>query len=358
MAARFPGGDWTTGPLPEATDTRTIDTVTAAMFSPAGPYGQTLALLAVQGGRVVHEQYGDGSGPDETHISWSMAKSITHALVGIAVGDGLLRTGDDNLFPEWSGDGRAAITVQHLLNMSSGLEWVEDYVDDAVSDVIEMLFGENDGDTAAYAASKLLGNEPGSLYCYSSGTTNLVTRILARALGEVPPSSDVMDGFIRSRLLDRIGMRSATPKYDKVGNFVGSSYVFATARDFARFGWLYLNDGMWDGERILPEGWVDHGRTYVATDPENGVGYGAHWWLDARVPGSMAAFGFEGQNIWVDFDRDLVVVRLGKTPAELGPALRQGLIDIVNAFPAVRSHPAPVPFRPGAAGADKSGGDV
>ena len=127
---------------------------------------------------------------------------------------------------------------------------------------------------------------------------------------------------------------------------------------FARFGWLYLNDGMWDGERILPEGWVDHGRTYVATDPENGVGYGAHWWLDARVPGSMAAFGFEGQNIWVDFDRDLVVVRLGKTPAEFGPALRQGLIDIVNAFPAVRSHPAPVPFRPGAAGADKSGGDV
>ena len=106
MAARFPGGDWTTGPLPEATDTRTIDTVTAAMFSPAGPYGQTLALLAVQGGRVVLEQYGDGSGPDETHISWSMAKSITHALVGIAVGDGLLRTGDDNLFPEWSGDGQ------------------------------------------------------------------------------------------------------------------------------------------------------------------------------------------------------------------------------------------------------------
>lgn len=103
MAARFPGGDWTTGPLPEATDTRTIDTVTAAMFSPAGPYGETLALLAVQGGRVVHERYGDGSGPDDTHISWSMAKSITHALVGLAVGDGLLRTGDDNLFR----DGRA-----------------------------------------------------------------------------------------------------------------------------------------------------------------------------------------------------------------------------------------------------------
>jgi CubicO group peptidase (beta-lactamase class C family) len=121
MAARYPGGDWTTGPLPGGTDTRTVDTVTGAMFSPTGTYGETLALVAVHDGRVVLERYGEGSGPGATHISWSMAKSITHALVGIAVGDGTLRTGDDNLFPEWSGDGRAAITLQHLLNMSSGL---------------------------------------------------------------------------------------------------------------------------------------------------------------------------------------------------------------------------------------------
>ena len=346
---RYPGADWGTAPLPPGTDTRAVGSLTAALLGSPEELGTTLALLVVHDGRIVLEHYGGGTDAATTLVSWSVAKSITHALVGIAVGDGLLSTADSDLFPGWRADERSRITLQHLLNMSSGLEWNEDYVDGSVSDVIEMLFGgEAKGghdDHAAYAASKRLVHPPGAAYMYSSGTTNLVTRVLARALGEVPPSSEVIDGFMRTRLFGPLGMGSATPKFDRSGNFVGSSFVYATARDFARFGWLYANDGVWDGTRILPAGWVEHGRTWTATDPENGVGYGAHWWLDPRLPGSMAAFGYEGQHVWVVPDRDLVLVRLGKTDAALGPALRTALVDLVRAFP------------PTHGAGDKSGGD-
>jgi CubicO group peptidase (beta-lactamase class C family) len=135
-----------------------------------------------------------------------MAKSITQALVGMAVGDGLLSIEDTHLFPEWENDERADITLGHLLNQMSGLEWVEDYVDNEVSDVIEMLFGSEKfvGDHAAYAASKKLEAKPGTKYVYSSGTTNLVTRILARALGEEPGSTDAMSKFMQDRLFGPI----------------------------------------------------------------------------------------------------------------------------------------------------------
>ena len=347
---RFPAAQWPTAPLPGAVDTRKFDACVDALFGSPETHGDTLALVVVHGGRLVFEKYAPDHHPGSTLISWSMAKSITHALVGVAVGDGLLDTAMDNLFPEWSGDGRRAITLQHLLNMSSGLAWNEDYVDDSVSDVIEMLFGtdaaNHAGDHAAYAASRTLASEPGTRFVYSSGTTNLVTRVLARALGDSPPSNERTLTFMRERLFGPLGMTSATPKFDNAGTFVGSSYVYATAHDFARFGWLYLNDGVWDGSRILPEGWVEHGRTYCATDPENNTGYGAHWWLPPALPGSMAAFGYEGQFTFVVPDRDLVVVRLGKSPVPLGQKVRESLEELVTAFPVNKAR------------ADKSGTDV
>ena len=137
-----------------------------------------------------------------------------------------------------------------------------------------------------------------------------------------------------ARLFSAVGMTSATAKHDPSGNFVGSSFVYATARDYARFGWLYLNDGTWAGTRVLPEGWVEHGRTWVADDPENGVGYGAQWWLQPDLPGSMTAQGYQGQLTWVVPDRDLVVVRLGVTDSALMPGVRDGLVRLIKAFPA------------------------
>ncbi len=252
----FPTLDWLDGELDPSVDAETLDGVISVLASQPPDLATTLALVVVHNGHVVREFYGPETDAPTTLISWSMAKSITQALVGMAVGDGLLSIHDDHLFPEWKNDGRADITLGNLLNMTSGLEWVEDYVDDKASDVIEMLFGSEKfvGDHAAYAASINLEAKPGTKYLYSSGTTNLVTKILARALGEKPGSTDAMSKFMQERLFDPLGMQSAIPRFDASGNFVGSSFVYATARDFARFGYLYLNDGMWNGSRLLPEG--------------------------------------------------------------------------------------------------------
>jgi CubicO group peptidase (beta-lactamase class C family) len=131
-------------------------------------------------------------------------------------------------------------------------------------------------------------------------------------------------------------MTSAMPTLDARGTFIGSSFVHATARDFARFGLLHLHDGVVGDARVLPEGWVEHGRTPTAVDEETGFGYGAHWWLWPDQPGSMAAHGYEGQYVVVVPERELVVVRLGKTPAERRPPVVEALRELVGAFPAVR----------------------
>ena len=128
-------------------------------------------------------------------------------------------------------------------------------------------------------------------------------------------------------------MRSATYDLDATGTFVGSSFVHATPRDYARFGYLYLRDGVWQGERLLPEGWVQHGTTWTADDPDNGFSYGAHWWLWPTHPGVFAAHGFEGQYVIVAPDRDLVIVRFGKTDRSLRPNVVAELSRILDAFP-------------------------
>jgi CubicO group peptidase (beta-lactamase class C family) len=140
-----------------------------------------------------------------------------------------------------------------------------------------------------------------------------------------------MRAFLRERLFAPLGMQSAKPRFDPAGTFIGSSYVFCTARDFARFGRLYLRDGIWDGARLLPEGWVDHARSET---PASIGRYGAHWWLALDGSGIFTANGFQGQHIVVDPVRDLVVVRLGvSTPAQR-VAVSHGLRSITRAFPA------------------------
>ncbi|WP_430421472.1 serine hydrolase domain-containing protein [Phenylobacterium sp.] len=294
-----------------------------------GPLGKTYALLAIQGGRLTYERYGFGATPETTQPSWSMAKSMTQALVGMLVLDGRLDPQAPADVPEWKGasDPRAAITLDHLLRMSSGLAFVEDYVPGSVSDVLEMLYGSGKADAAAYAASRPLAHPPGSFWSYASGTSNIVARLAAQAQG------GDFAAYMRSRLFEPLGMASATPKFDAAGTFIGSSYCFCTPRDFARFGLLYLRDGIWDGERLLPEGWVDYART--PTFQQAGVTdgpYGAHWWLGIGGPGSFSANGYAGQFIIVCPDRDLIVVRNGDTPLEAKDRLRDWVGEVVDCF--------------------------
>jgi CubicO group peptidase (beta-lactamase class C family) len=316
------------------------------LFRRPADEGVTLALVVQRGGEVVAERYGIQPEnifqpaieitAESTLTSWSMAKSITQAAVGILVGDGLLDIEAPAPVPEWSGSPKAEITTLQLLEMRSGLRFVEDYVDDEISHCIEMLYGESGPSHAAYAAALPLDHAPGSLYSYSSGTTNIIARIVGDIVSGGPGGDPqrrraAVEAFLRGRLFGPVGMDSAIPKFDGAGDFVGSSYVFATARDFAKFGELYRNDGVTaDNLRVLPPGWVDHARTPVSHDDENGCDYGRHWWMWPEVPGSLACHGHEGQYIVVVPDRELVVVHLGKTDAVVAPQLRARLRQIVD----------------------------
>ena len=297
--------------------------------------GSTHALVVKHQGSVIYEWYGPDHDASSTLISWSIAKSITHALVGIAVHDSLLTLEDTDLRPEWVDDMRSRISLDHLLQMTSGLEWVEDYIDDAVSDVITMLFGESDfvGDHAGFAASKSCTQEPGSNWVYSSGTTNIVAWVLARALGAASGDASVITNFMSQRLFAPLAMHSATSRCDATGTFVGSSYVYATAQDFVRFGELYLADGIVNGRRVLPEGWVDSARQLTAFDPDMGMSYGRHWWMWPTDTDSLIAHGYLGQILWVSPRRDLVIAHLGNTDAAHGATLRSMVARLVEQFP-------------------------
>lgn len=307
----WPSRDWPEGRLPDRADATRLGALLDHAFANPDDLGKTHAFLAVQGGRLVSERYGEGYRPDETYPSWSMAKSITHALAGIAISDGAIDLHAAADVPEWqgAGDGRASITLEHLLRMVSGLQFREDYVDAGISDTIEMLFGSGKADTAHYAASRPLDHAPGTHWLYSSGTTNIIARLLARALGL---DRNGFEAFMRSRLFAPIGMRSPLPKFDAAGTFIGSSFCFCTARDFARFGLLYLRGGVWNGAQILPPGWVDHARTPTPVVPDSEpMGYGAQWWLGLAGPGSFSANGYEGQYIVLVPGKDLILVRHG-----------------------------------------------
>ncbi len=280
-----------------------------AIFDLGDAQGVTYALLVVKGGELVYERYAHGANAGYLQYSWSMAKSVTHALVGAAIAEGLLERHAPAPVPAWRNDSRSEITLGHLLHMASGLAFREEYTDGDASDVIPMLFGEGRFDTAAYAADQPLVATPGEQWSYSSGTTNIICGILRDAIGNGPTG---MLAFMHRVLFDPLGMRTPTPRFDRAGTFVGSSFLLATPQDFARFGLLYLRDGAWDGKQLLPPGWVDYARTPSHLDESNG--YGAHFWLDPQHPERFYCSGYDGQRIEMVPDRDLVVVRCGRTP--------------------------------------------
>lgn len=312
----WPTDAWPIGGLPSTADAKRLSELADHAFSNPEDLGKTHAFLAIQNGEIVFEQYGADYGPDDTYPSWSMAKSMTHALTGIAIEQGALALDTRIDVPEWRGDDdpRRKITLDNLLRMSSGLQFTEDYENSGISHTIEMLFGSGKSDVAHFAASLPLEHPLGSHWSYSSGTTNIICRLLADALNL---DQSAFEAFMRDRLLNPIGMRSAIPKFDDAGTFIGSSFCYCTARDFARFGLLYLRGGVWDGQRILSQDWVDHARTPTPNvPPAEPMGYGAHWWLDMAGPGSFSANGYDGQYIVLVPEKDLILIRHGASEAQ------------------------------------------
>lgn len=342
----YPTSAWPTGSPIGADEIRLRTEINRAFAEPNEPtggsnLGQSLALLVVQGGRIVAERYHPESSVSEPLISWSMAKSVTHSLLGILVQQNRL---PPELGPApvlaWADDERAAITSAQLLEMRSGLQWVEEYEegdDGRLTSVLEMLFGDGAHDMAAFAASQPLVHPPGEHYYYSSGTTNIVSRIITETVSDPGSTAEEQEAAVRRFMADvlfgPLGMSSADPRFDESGTFVGSSFLYATARDFARFGLLHLRDGVWDNRRLLPEGWVDDARRPRSVEPDSLNWYSRHWWVYPCSHGSFRASGYEGQVIVVVPGLDLVIVRLGKTPFENGADPLFGhLAEIIACF--------------------------
>jgi CubicO group peptidase (beta-lactamase class C family) len=250
----------------------------------------------------------------------------------VLVRDGLLDVGQPAAVPEWQseGDPRRAITLDQLLQMTPGLRFAEDYLDDGISDTIKMLFRPGADDMGAFAAALPLDHAPGTVSNYSSGTSNIIARIVRDIIGR----DDACAAFLRGEIFDRIGMAHALPKFDRAGTWIGSSYCFATPREFAKFGLLYMRDGTWEGHRVLPEGWVDYGRTPATSQPTDSPrGYGAHWWLlDHDDVGTFFASGYLGQYIFIVPALDVIVVRNGETPAAMRPNVVELARRIIDVF--------------------------
>ncbi|MBP1740575.1 MAG: serine hydrolase [Deltaproteobacteria bacterium] len=279
----------------------------------------TRAVLIVYDGKLIGERYAPDFDKSTSLLGWSMSKSVTNALVGILVRQGRFRIQDPAPVPEWQreGDPRKKITLDQLLRMSSGLKFDETY--EPLHDVTDMLYLNYD--FAAYAAAKPLETDPDAKWVYSSGTANIIAR-MARHTAEkdYPRYYD----FLRKELFSKVGMHSAVPEPDASGTFVGSSYMFATPRDWARFGLLYLQDGVWEGERILPEGWVKYSATPTPKAPQGQ--YGALFWLNAGTESNpkdrvwpnaptdaFAARGYQEQYVVIIPSKKLVIVRFGAT---------------------------------------------
>lgn len=283
----------------------------------SGSHRRTRAVVVLHRGRIAAERYAPGFDRDTPLIGWSMTKSITNNLVGLLVADGLLDPAARAAVPEWQADGdpRRGITLADLLQMSSGLDFEEVY--GAGSKTTDMLFASYSA--AAVAAEAPLAFAPGARWHYSSGSTNILARIVRDAVGG---SLQDVQRFTRERLLQPLGLASMVIEVDASGAQVGSSFSYASARDWARLGQFWLQDGVWEGQRLLPEGWMEWSTTPAAAAPRGE--YGAQFWLNAGRHGEHAPFaalprnmfyasGFNGQSVSVFPDREIVVVRLGFT---------------------------------------------
>lgn len=269
---------------------------------------KTRAVVVIRNGRLIGERYAAGFHAEMPLPGWSMTKSVTHALVGIRIRQGRMHPEGPLALKAWqeAADPRAAITMDQMLRMSSGLKWKEASPDHA-SDTTRMLFLERS--MAGFAAQAPVSAAPGKHWVYSSGTTNLICEALRDSFDDDREYWE----FPRRELFDPIGMGSAVFELDASGTLVGSSYCHATARDWARFGQLYLDDGVVNGKRILPEGWVAG-----ASEPTRGSKrrYGRHFWLPrdkTLPPGTFLCRGFEGQLLAIVPEKRVVIVRLGST---------------------------------------------
>jgi CubicO group peptidase (beta-lactamase class C family) len=283
---------------------------------------KTRALLVLHRDSLILEEYAKGVNANTMLLGWSMTKSIVNALVGILSLQNKISINDKSLFKSWT-DNRKNISVNDLLHMKSGLKWNENYA--TVSEATIMLFGSED--MPKYASSRELEEQK---WYYSSGTSNLLSGVIRSKFKGL----EEYHHFPYNNLFKPLGMENSLIETDEAGNFIGSSYMYATAKDWLRFGRLYLKDGVWQGKRILPQGWVK----YTATEELSSNGkYGAHFWLNKNrtsypdCPDDLfVADGYQGQYVVIIPSKDLVIVRLGLSDIDMNGLIKKIIDDTEN----------------------------
>lgn len=286
---------------------------------------QTRAALVVYKNQIIAERYADGFTKDSKILGWSMTKSIVSTLFGVLEHQDKIDIQAQAPIDAWQNDDRNEITIHNLLQMNSGLEWDEDY--NTISDVSKMLFLERDM-TKTQIEKPFVG-KPNETWNYSSGTTNLLSGILRN---QFTTHQEYLD-FWYSSLIDKIGMNSMIVETDLSGNYVGSSYAWATPRDWSKLGLLYLNNGTWNGEELFSKEWVKYATTPTPTS--NGE-YGAQIWLNAgktytNAPKTMYSFnGYQGQYVFILPEQDLVIVRMGLSKNSNLDALISGVVQSIQ----------------------------
>lgn len=310
--------------------------------------GETRALVVMHGGEVAAERYASGYGPQTRFVSWSMAKTVTAAMIGLLVADGRLTLDAPPPIPRWRrpGDPRGEITLRQLLQMRSGLRHTESGDVPYESSEVRMLFLDGRDDMATFAESQPLEAEPGRQFEYSSNTTvilaDIAARVLTRSTDPEARRKAVAD-YLQTRLFGPLGMTSMVPEFDRAGTLIGGSLMHGTARDWARFGEFMRNKGSYRGTQVVPRRWIEF---MTQPSPRSGH-YGAQTWLNRdppegndplfaeRGPSSLfALIGHMGQYVLVAPDRRLTVVRLGHSDSAERPPMVQELDDIVALYPA------------------------
>ena len=359
-----PPAAFDSAPWPDGATVETTQAIDALISEPALAGPGARAIVVVDHGRIVGEYYAPGFPPDTPLLGWSMTKTVMAGVIGMLIKDGKLSLAQAGFWP--GEDGREKIRLKDLLAMSSGLRWNEAY--GAVSDVTSMLYLQPD--MAGFARSQPLAHPPGEEWLYSSGTAVILASIAqqaiaqgavasgAQALGQPKPQQD-LGTFIKARLFNPVGISTATIEPDEHDTLVGSSYMYATARDWARYGLFLLQDGVWQGEELLPPGYVTMMATPVeASRGQYGMGQTWLWGSDAVTPGVNpdAAFGIppdtfwmsghDGQSVCIIKSRQLVIVRLGLTPYAAGytsQRLVQAILKATQSASPAKPSPAQPP---------------
>jgi len=313
--AKWPVGEAVPDSLPARVNKQEMDLALSNAFNDMNNGKSTLtrAIVVIYDGQLVTEKYAPGFDKNTVMLGWSISKSLTGTLIGLLVRDGKLKLDEPAPVPEWKGNDREKITLRQLLQQTSGLDFNEVYT--GPSEVTNMLF--KTGDMAAFTARLGLKYQPGTVFNYSSGNSNILSRIIRQTVGEKDYAA-----FPYTALFYKANMYSILLEPDASGTYIGSSYSYGTARDFAKLGLLYYNNGKWNGEQLLPENWVSDAIQPSRADKLKH--YGFQFWLNGMdekdpskrrypdVPPDMYyADGYGGQDIYIIPSRKLVIVRMG-----------------------------------------------